>query len=184
MYLLLQTTQPASGVFSELLEALLGLAVVVITYKIIPAIRAWAEKSSADAQKAAVETNGRLSEQLFAFMLEKAIVNVERKFPEMAKRVLDGSLNYEGIKSELYRMGQTLRADAIARFEKLGVDVLDKFGSDNLDDMVHRAALMASPFDGKTTDSLLNADVAKVLVEKGIAGFRTPPAAEAKGTPS
>lgn len=183
LFLLGQTTAPATGVTGAppWMEVLLSLLGVCITVFLVPflknqaaAAKAAAEASGADMALSNVSTGQVLAERLKAFLLGTAAAIAEKEYPRIADGIVKG--HYKGateVKAELYALGELLQNQAVAYFDRQGIDIIAAFGEAQLRSLIARAVNSISPFPGKeTAAAFLDVGVAPLVVKYGVEYMR------------
>lgn len=174
---------PKTGIgwLDTLLMVLVPLIMAVVSMFLIPFLKQKAAAAAEEAARIRSEKTGQdltnketLLAMLKAFLLDGATRIAERRFPELAKKVLSGKLPKEegSIKAELHAWGKELKDAAIEHFKGLGVDIVAAVGDKYLDQLIELVANKVSPFPGKeTTVALLkewDGKAIQFLLDKGV----------------
>lgn len=158
-----------------------GLVMTLVTVAILPFLKQYLSAQAAaaneqaklhqiDASKSLIEQKGLIMERLKAYLWGTAAAIVEKRAPDLCRRVMAGQLKTaDQVKDELRAWGIDLKDQAIYYFKTQGVDLVATFGHAAIDNLIERAANAVSPFPGKETAvALLKDGVAPLLLDKGV----------------
>lgn len=172
------TAPPNAPWWAQLIVSLLTLVVLPYLVRYLRAkteeARKSAELSIVDTNKSLIEQRGAIAERLKAYLWGTAAAIAEREFPRLATAILAGRLRTaDDIKGQLRTWGRELRVQAIDYFRAQGIDLIETFGAQAIDDLIERAANAVSPFPGKETAvALLKDGVADLVLQKGVEWMR------------
>lgn len=144
-----------------------------------------AELAVIDANRSLIEQRGAIAERLKSYLWGTAAAIAEREFPKLCAAIIAGKLtDPRDIKAQLRMWGDELRIQAVEYFRTQGIDLLQTFGAQAVDDLIERAANAVSPFPGKDTAfALLRDGAAPLLVERGVEWMRNATARPATPSP-
>ncbi len=157
------------------------LVTVIVTVIVVPFVVQYLKAKTAESQKAAdlnvidanrslIDQRGAITERLKTYLFGSAAAIAEKEFPRLCAQILAGRLQTaDQIKMQLRLWGDDLKGQAVEYFRTQGIDLLTTFGPAALDDLIARAANMASPFPGKDTAvALLQNGIADQLLLRGV----------------
>lgn len=144
-----------------------------------------AELAVIDANRSLIEQRGAIAERLKSYLWGTAAAIAEREFPKLCAAIIAGKLtDPRDIKAQLRMWGDELRIQAVEYFRTQGIDLLQTFGAQAIDDLIERAANAVSPFPGRDTAlALLRDNAAPLLVERGVEWMRNATAKPAVAAP-
>lgn len=180
---------PGSPWWAQLVMTLLCMFVMPFLLKFLRAkteeSKKGAELAVIDANKSLIEQRGAIAERLKSYLWGTAAAIAEREFPKLCAAIIAGKLSDpHDIKAQLRSWGVELRLQAIEYFRTQGIDLLQTFGAQAIDDLIERAANAVSPFPGKDTAlALLRDGAAPLLVERGVEWMRNATAKPAAPSP-
>lgn len=169
---------PGSPWWAQLVVTILCVFVMPYLLKFLRAkteeSKKGAELAVIDANKSLIEQRGAIAERLKSYLWGTAAAIAEREFPKLCAAIIAGKFkDPQDIKAQLRSWGFDLRFQAIEYFNTQGVDLLQTFGEQAIDDLIERAANAVSPFPGKDTAiALLRDGAAPLLVERGVEWMR------------
>lgn len=141
----------------------------LVTMFLVPYLKRLAEKARADADASGQSAKDTLLNRLKQLALDQAAVIAERRFPDIAAKLLKKKMSAEEVKAELRTWGQELKVSLVDYFKREGIDLVEVLGDKMLDDVIRWAADKTSPFPGKDTAvTLLVDDWSNKLVKFGV----------------
>lgn len=155
------------------LTALLGLIGTAITAYLAPwltkYLKAKEASAKAEAGHADMSRKAILMQRLEEFLYNSAAHLAAKELPRIAALVSSGDItDGDAVKAELKSIGARLKDMAKTKFAAEGIDIVEEFGDDVIDDLIDRMAARVN-FPGKdTVATLLKGGVADKLVDKGL----------------
>lgn len=182
LYILAQTLPTTETIVptttTSVRDIVLTIVGLIVVYYLGPLLRrksaeadARAKEAAANKQKAEIQAGEILADRLKSFLWGSAAAIAEKRFPSLAKEILDGKLkNQEAVKAELRHWGQDLKGEAIRYFRNQDIDIIAEFGDEFVDKLIERAANAVSPFPGlETAKVILQREVSDTVIKKGVA---------------
>ena len=167
-------------------QLIAGVVTAVVTFYLVPMLRAKAAEATAAAEHHKIDSNASLIDQkgaiiiqLEAYLYKAAASIAEKRFPRLAAGIVAGRYSSAlAVREELRLWGDDLKEQAIDAFKIQGIDLIGTVGHDLVESMIEHAANAVSPFPGKETAvALLKDGVAPMLIDKGIEWMRRETAA-------
>lgn len=167
------------------IELIVLILSTLVTAVLLPAIRAWGQKSVAAIEE--LKKSGNVSDAQFRqTMLDaarKVIVDVvankiEKEFPNIARKVLEATtvdsggvnvISAEEVKEDLYRLGRETLDEVLRYFKTEGVDLALMFGEERIAAIIRSTVDILSPFPGQVTSKVLaDRDAAQAILDHGV----------------
>lgn len=151
----------------QIVATIVTLFGAIITYVLIPALRAWQVKQTA-------ESTDVLTESVKDYIYQTAEFLADNELPKIARDMERYGHDQQYVKTRLHQLGQSVIKDTVEYWKRQGIDLIKTVGHDLLNKWVAAAADKVNPWQGQSTSEQMVSDVAsrKTLVTLGTAAVR------------
>lgn len=168
MFFLAQATQEPNVIVS-ILSASSSLVVMIATFWLIPAAKAWLQKVKADRENAVEGSKNNILWRLKELIATEVAHTANTEIPRLAKKLQDEEItDSDKIHNLLKAYGNSVAARAVEFLREEGLQLGTYITPEYIDKLIDEEADRVNPFMGMpTSQALANPELRDLLVSKG-----------------